>query len=61
MNNQFDINNIPAEKFEFAQAGKDLHDEKFKTKPIGYFQDAWIRFKKNTASIVATIIILLVA
>ena len=31
MNNQFDINNIPAEKFEFAQAGKDLHDEKFKT------------------------------
>ena len=58
---KFDINNIPAEKFEFAQAGKDLHDEKFKTKPIGYFQDAWIRFKKNKASIAATAIILMVA
>ena len=58
---KFDINNIPAEKFEFAQAGKDLHDEKFKTKPIGYFQDAWIRFKKNKASIAATAIIILVA
>lgn len=58
---KFDINYIPAEKFEFAQAGKDLHDEKFKTKPIGYFQDAWIRFKKNTASIAASIIILMVA
>ena len=58
---KFDINNIPAEKFEFAQAGKDLHDEKFKTKPIGYFQDAWIRFKKNKASIAATLIIIMVA
>ena len=58
---KFDINNIPAEKFEFAQTGKKIHDEKFKTKPIGYFQDAWIRFRKNQASIVATVIILLVA
>ena len=34
MENQFDIKNIPAEKFEFAQTGENLHDEKFKTKPI---------------------------
>lgn len=61
MENQFDINNIPAEKFEFAQTGEKLHDEKFKTKPIGYFQDAWIRFKKNKASIAATLIIIFVA
>ncbi len=61
MKNQFDINNIPAEKFEFAQAGENLHDEKFKTKPIGYLEDAWNRFRKNKASIVATLIILLVA
>lgn len=61
MNNQFDMNNIPAEMFEFAQAGDNLHDEKFKTKPIGYFKDAWLRFKKNQASIVATVIIMLVA
>lgn len=61
MENQFDINNIPAELFEFAQAGDKLHDEKFKTKPIGYFMDAWLRFKKNKASIVAAVIILLVS
>ncbi len=61
MSKQIDMKNIPAEKFEFAQAGANIHDEKFKTKPIGYFQDAWIRFKKNKASIVATIIIGLVA
>ena len=61
MENQFDINNIPAEKFEFAQTGEKIHDEKFKTKPIGYFQDAWIRFKKNKASIIATLIIIMVA
>ena len=61
MENQFDIKNIPAEKFEFAQTGENLHDEKFKTKPIGYFQDAWIRFKKNKASIAATVIIICVA
>lgn len=61
MEKQFDIENIPAEKFEFAQAGEKLHDEKFKTKPIGYFEDAWIRFKKNRASIIATLIIIMVA
>ena len=47
MNNQFDMEKIPADKFTFAQLGDNIHDEKFKTKPIGYFQDAWIRFKKN--------------
>ena len=61
MNNQFDIEKIPAEKFEFAQTGNDIHDEKFKTKPIGYLEDAWIRFRKNKASIVAAIIIIIIA
>ena len=61
MSNQFDINNIPAEKFEFAQTGKNLRDEKFKHKPIGYFEDAWMRFKKNKASLTATVIIILIA
>ena len=61
MSNQFDINNIPAENFEFAQAGKNLRDEKFNHKPIGYFEDAWMRFKKNKASLTATIIIILIA
>ncbi len=51
-----DIKNIPAEKFRFTNS-RSNSDEKFKTKQIGYFEDAWNRFRKNKSSIVATIII----
>ena len=54
------IPEIPKEKFAFAQLDVKLHDKKFETKPIGYFTDAWMRFKKNKASIAASIIILFV-
>ena len=57
MKNNIDINNIPKEKFELI-GERDLHDVKFDTKPIGYFQDAWIRFRKNKASVFAACIIL---
>ena len=60
MNNQTNMNNIPDEKFVFAQKDVKLHDEKLATKPIGYFRDAWIRFRKNKGSIVGGIIILLI-
>ena len=56
----FDILSIPQEKFEFANTGERLSDKKFDDKPISYFKDAWIRFRKNKASIVAAIIILLI-
>lgn len=49
--------NIPKEKLVFRQQSKDMHDQKLQTKPVGYFKDAWYRFRKNKASIVATIII----
>lgn len=49
--------NIPKEKLVFRQQNKDIHDQKLQTKPVGYFKDAWYRFRKNKASIVATIII----
>ena len=52
--------NIPKEKFEFANKGEKLTDKKFDTKPIGYFKDAFIRFSKNKASVVAAIIIILI-
>ena len=55
MDKQF---NIPKEKLAFAQLDEKLHDKKFETKPIGYFMDAWLRFKKNKASITAAIIII---
>lgn len=51
---------IPREKFAFANTGERLTDHKFVDKPIGYFKDAWIRFCRNKASIVAAIIILLI-
>ncbi len=50
--------NISKEKFAFVNAGERLSDEKLSDKPIGYLHDAWIRFRKNKASVVAAIIIL---
>ncbi len=48
---------IPKEKFEFVNTGDHISDVKFEDKPIGYFRDAWNRFCKNKASVVAAIII----
>lgn len=48
------------EKFEFVSQVEQLTEQKFDDKPIGYFEDAWIRFCKNKASIAAGIIILLI-
>ena len=50
--------NIPKEKFAFVNEGERLSDKKFADKPVGYFRDAWIRFRKSKASVVAAIIIL---
>ena len=60
MGDNWNMENIPAEKFRFAQKEDRIHDAKFETKPIGYFKDAWLRFKKNKASIVAACIILFI-
>lgn len=49
--------NIPKEKFEFVARDGSMHDKKFETKPVGYFRDAFRRFKKNKGSVVAAIII----
>lgn len=53
-------NNVPSvtkDQFEFIQREKKIYDEKFETKPIGYFQDAMIRFAKNKTNIIATVIL----
>lgn len=52
------LQSIPKEKFTFANTGERLSDKKFDDKPIGYFKDAWLRFRKNKASIIAAWIIL---
>ncbi|MBQ4627695.1 MAG: hypothetical protein IJB44_01320, partial [Clostridia bacterium] len=51
--------NIPKEKFEFAGHGEKIYDKKLDTKPIGYFKDAWIRFRKNKSSVIAAWIIII--
>ena len=54
-----DFNNIPKEKLVLAGENRRITDKKFETKPVGYFKDAFNRFKKNKSSLVAAIIILL--
>jgi len=57
MSDKKEIMHVPAEKFRFVNEGERLKDKRFEDKPIGYFKDAWIRFRKNKASVVATVII----
>ena len=58
MNHKNNIPEIPAEKFKFVGVDAKIHDQKFETKQIGYFRDAFNRFCKNKSSVVAAIIIL---
>ncbi len=48
---------VKDDRFTFAQQGDVIHDQKLDTKPRGYFKDAFIRFTKNRASVVASILI----
>lgn len=58
--NKADYNDIPQELFAFAHDGERITDKKLDDKPISYFKDAWIRFRKNKASVIATVIIICV-
>ena len=49
--------NIPVEKFQFAKRNDLLHDSKFETKPVSYFQGAFKRFSKNKGAVVGGIVI----
>ncbi|HBT59254.1 MAG TPA: ABC transporter permease [Acholeplasmataceae bacterium] len=51
---------VNKEQFEFVQSDQVIYDEKFQTKPIGYYKDAFIRFRKNKASVVAAIILIFI-
>lgn len=50
-------NNISSEKFEIV-TNFNKYDKKLETKPVGYFRDAFRRFCKNKASVVAAFIII---
>jgi len=61
MMSERDMKNIPAEMFEFTRRDEKIHDEKIQTKAIGYFMDAWLRFRRNKSAVVAfTLIVILV-
>ncbi len=53
----YNLNNIPAEKFQFAKKNDIYHDSKFDTKPVSYFQGAFRRFCKNKGAVVGGIVI----
>ena len=50
---------IPAEKLRLVQKDRKLFDQKLETKPIGYFKDAWLRFKKDRSAVVAFVLIVI--
>ena len=54
-------NVVQDDRFTFANESVVLHDQKLATKPRGYFKDAFIRFTKNKASVVAAVIIGIIA
>ena len=51
--------NIPKEKFEFADKRDISHDKRLETKPRTYMQDAFSRFCKNKGSVVGAIVIII--
>lgn len=57
-NNQ--LNHIDKSRFVFVNHGERITDKKFDDKPVGYFKDAWIRFRKSRAAVIATVIIVLI-
>lgn len=61
MSEQNKMKSIPAEKFAFVNDGERIHDRKFDDKPVSYLHDAFKRFTKSKASVVAAIIIILIA
>lgn len=52
---------IEKEQFEFVQNTEELKDDKFETKPIGFFKDALYRLSRNKVSVAAFVIICLIA
>ena len=64
--NDFDLVNLPeaardpeikAEDFTLQQADKEIHEQKFQTKPTTFLKDSLKRFKKNKSSVVAAYIL----
>ena len=48
-------------KLRLVQLEETLHDQKFDTKPVGFFRDAMQRFKRNKSSVAAFVLIAIIA
>ena len=51
---------IPVDSFAMVQDSDQIMDEKFQTKPIGFFKDAMIRLSKNKVALISFAMILLI-
>ena len=51
---------IGTEQFNLVQTDGKIYDQKFESDPIGFFKDAWLRFKSNKAALSAMCIILFI-
>ena len=50
---------LPESDFQMVQS-EEIHDEKFQTKPIGFFKDAMIRLSKSAVAVTSFTIIVIV-
>ena len=50
---------LPESDFQMIQS-EEIHDEKFQTKPIGFFKDAMIRLSKSAVAVTSFTIIVIV-
>ena len=50
---------LPESDFQMVQR-EEIHDEKFQTKPIGFFKDAMIRLSKSAVAVTSFTIIVLI-
>ncbi len=55
-----ELENISAESFEMVQDKEQIMDEKFQTKPVGFFKDAMIRLSKSKVAIISFTMIVLI-
>ena len=55
-----EIAGLPQSDFAFVQDGQ-IHDEEFRTKPIGFYRDAMQRLCSNRVSMISLFLILLIA
>ena len=55
-----ELANLTPEDFAFVQSEGQIMDEKFQTKPIGFFKDAMIRLSKSSVAVISFTLIVLI-